>query len=74
MNSTGIKAGDVLRCDVRGGRFWARCSAPMREVDGLGKRITLEPLDPKGRQVLPAQWVTSRQVVGHWRQRTGSEV
>jgi hypothetical protein len=74
VNSTGIRAGDIVRCDVRGGRFWARVSAPMREIDKLGKRITLEPLDPASRQNLPSQWVTSRQVIGHWRERTGSQV
>jgi len=73
MNSTGIKAGDLVRADVRGGRFWARVSAPMREIEGLGKRITLEPLEG-ARGVLPAQWVTSRQVVGHWRERSGSKI
>lgn len=73
MNSTGIKAGDLVRCDVRGGRFWARVSAPMREVEGLGKRITLEALLGH-REHLPAKWVTSRQVIGHWRERRGSQI
>lgn len=73
MNSTGIRAGDIVRCEVRGGRFWARVSAPMRQIDGLGKRITLEPLIGQ-RGNLPATWVTSRQVVGHWRQAKGSEI
>jgi hypothetical protein len=73
MNSTGIRIGDIVRCDVRGGRFWARVSAPMRDIEHLGPRITLEPIDPNARQ-LPAEWVTSRQIVGHWRERRGSKV
>lgn len=73
MDKRSIRAGDIVRADVRGGRFWARVSAPMRNIDGLGERITLEPLEGM-RGVLPAEWVTGRQVVGHWGQRSGSKV
>lgn len=73
MNSASIRSGDIVRCNVRGGHFWAMVSAPMREIEGLGKRITLEPMEGQ-RGVIPAQWVTSRQIVGHWRQAKGSQI
>lgn len=71
MDKRSIRAGDLVRCDVRGGRFWAMVSAPLRNLpDAGGERITIEPLFGS----IPSKWVTSRQVVGHWGKRSGSKV
>lgn len=53
-----VKPDDIVLCDVRGDRFYAR--AVVINADGA---LQIESLT--GRPI-PAMWVGSRQVVGHW--------
>lgn len=64
MTSKSIHEGDIVRCDVRGDRFWARATGEV--ADG---KLPIEALN--GRPI-PALRVTARQIVGHWRMRKGS--
>ena len=66
MTIGSVKENDLVRCDVRGDRFWARVVS--EAVDG---KLPIEALN--GRPI-PALRVTARQVVGHWRMRKGSAV
>jgi hypothetical protein len=66
MSLAGIRGGDVLRCDVRGDRFYALAKA--QAVEG---KVPIESLT--GRPI-PALRVTARQVVGHWRKSKASRV
>lgn len=73
MNTSGIRADDIVYCDVRGDRFMALVDQPMHRDEGLKKRgLTLRPITPGAR--LRYHFVTSRQVVGHWRKAAGTAV
>lgn len=63
MRTQGIKAGDIVHCDVRGQRFYATVSE--RTDEGL-------QLDKLNSQFLPAYVVKPRQVIGHYSKRKGS--
>lgn len=57
MNLAQVKAGDVVKCDVKGRQFYALVDdAP--DADGLAIR-------PLARETW--RHVTARQVVDHWR-------
>jgi hypothetical protein len=62
----GIHENDVVRCNVRGDRFWARAT-------GEAEDGTLPIVSLNGRPI-PTLRVRARQVVGHWRMRKGSAV
>lgn len=64
MKLAGIKGGDVVRCDVRGDRFWA-----LALTVNKGSVVIASLID--GRPI-PALKVSSRQVIGHWSRRAGS--
>jgi hypothetical protein len=66
MSLAGIRAGDVLCCDVRGDRFYAVAKAAATEG-----RVPIASLT--GRPI-PALRVSARQVVGHWRKSKASRV
>lgn len=65
MNLASVKSGDVVRCDVRGDRFWGLVT------DKRPGEVAVE--SATGRPI-PAMTITARQVVGHWRQAKGSAV
>ncbi len=54
--------GDIVRCDVRGQRFWALV---VGKVNGGGGKLMVEPLP--GARPLTYTTITSQQVVGYWR-------
>lgn len=58
MNISTVRAGDLVRCDVRGDQFFAEVTE--RESGEL-------KLAPVGRTFLPAYRVKSRQVIAHYR-------
>ena len=62
MRLTGIKAGDLVECDVRGQRFFARADGP-----GNG-RLAVLPLDHR----VTNRAVSAREVIGHYRKAKGS--
>lgn len=64
MTLGSIRSGDVVRCDVRGDRFFGLVTGP-----ASGGVITVDSLT--GRPI-PAHALKARQVIGHWRQRKGS--
>jgi len=73
MDTSGIKAGDIVKCDVRGQEFFALVSRPIYHNATLAKRVVdVEPLRPGSR--LPSTFVTPRQITDHWRKsrRKGS--
>jgi hypothetical protein len=65
MTIGSVREGDMVRCDVRGDRFWAIVLGDV----GDDKKIPIGPLN--GRPI-PSFRVGARQVVGHWRKRKGS--
>lgn len=64
MRTQGIKAGDIVRCDVRGQLFYA---SVLGNDDGT---LSLSPLTGT---FLPTYNVKARQVVGHYSKRKGSK-
>lgn len=69
MNLASVCAGDIVYCDVRGDRFYARVEQHDRRKGAAPLRI--ESLT--GRPI-PALHVKARQVVGHWRKSKASQV
>lgn len=69
---TGIKADDIVRCDVRGQRFWALVTRPSHEDPVRGRGLTIRALNI--RNELLTEFVTSRQVIGVWRRAKGATV
>lgn len=59
MNLTSVRTGDIVRCDVRGDRFYAT-------VEDARQRGVLAIDSLTGRPI-PTYHVTARQVVAHWR-------
>jgi hypothetical protein len=70
VNLASVKEGDIVRCDVRGDRFYALAQSEV-EHDGTRRGIQVDSLT--GRPI-PARFVTARQVVGHWRKSKASRV
>lgn len=62
MRTTGIKTGDVVECNVRGQRFFAKAQGP-----GNGS-LPIHPLDTR----VTYRTVKAREVVGHYRKAAGS--
>jgi hypothetical protein len=69
MNLSGVKAEDIIYCDVRGDRFYAS----VEERQKQGPRLYLAIKSLTGRPI-PALRVTARQVVAHWRKSKASKV
>lgn len=67
MRTTGIRPGDIVRCDVRGQRFYAHVGQAAHDDYGRGG-IWLDPLP--GLHV-PARRVTARQIIEHYAKRKG---
>lgn len=67
MTIGSVRAGDLIRCDIRGDRFFAIVvTGP-----GADKKVTIESAN--GRPI-PSLVVGARQIVGHWRKRKGSVI
>ncbi len=66
MSLAGVRAGDVLCCDVRGDRFYALAKAAAAEGKVPIASLTGRPI--------PALRVSARQVIGHWRKSKASRV
>ena len=66
MNATGIRAEDIVGCEVRGQKFHALVAKAVHQ-DKVQKRrvLSLKSLTPGGH--LPAYTVTPRQITDHWR-------
>lgn len=64
MNISPIKHGDLVRCNVRGEKFFAEV---IQNQDG---NLTLEPIN---RTFLPAYNVQARQVIAHYRKSKASK-
>lgn len=66
MEASGIRAGDIIKCDVRGYEFLALVSKAVHHNRTLDKRvIEIEPVTPKA--YVPTTFVTPRQITDHWR-------
>ena len=65
MQTQGIKTGDVIRCNVRGDKFYALVRSPVSYNPAMNKRC-LEVTSLTGRPI-PSKFITPRQVIGHWR-------
>jgi hypothetical protein len=73
MRLAGIKAGDVVLCDVRGRRFYAiavvdgdYASAPIvdpQKPHGGGGELAVDPITSG----VTYRRVSARQVIAHWR-------
>jgi hypothetical protein len=66
MTLAGVRRGDIVYCDVRGDRFYARVRDEVAEG-----RLPIESLT--GRPI-PALRVSARQVCGHWRRSKASRI
>lgn len=64
MVLTGVKADDIVRCDVRGYRFFALVTAHHKD-EHRGPGLKVRSLNPS--KTVFASFVTSRQVIGVWR-------
>lgn len=72
MTLKGIKVDDIVRCDVRGWKFLAIVTKASHREEVRGRGIKVRSLSEKVR--IPTEFVTARQVVGHWRKAKGSMV
>jgi len=71
VNVAGVRTDDIVECDVRGQRFFARVEQPVHKDESWGKRVvTVAPLN--GSRSIPTRWATARQIVGHYSKRKGS--
>lgn len=69
MQTTNIKPGDVLDCEVRAQSFFARATSSVASQNDR-RGVHIEPLRPGTH--LPALFVTARQIRGHYTKRKGS--
>lgn len=72
MSTAGIKAEDIVRCDVRGDRFWAIVTKAL-EYDDVMKKKVIRIASLTNRPI-PTQTVTGFQIIGHWRKKAGSKL
>lgn len=68
MNITPIKAGDIVECNVRGTKFFAKAGA-ISEDYGDRKALLVEPITHN----ITYRHATARQVVGHYRKSKASQ-
>lgn len=66
MKTAGIRPDDIVRCDVRGQRFYAKVNRRTDAVDRT-KGFWLDSLD--GGRPLPYRLVTARQIIEHYSKR-----
>lgn len=66
MDTSTVREGDIIRCDVRGDKFYASVRSPVSYNPDLRKRV-LTVTSLTGRPI-PTRFITPRQVIGHWRQ------
>lgn len=64
MQLTGVKADDIVRCDVRGYKFFGLVTEQHRD-EHRGPGLKIRSLNPS--KNVFASFVTSRQVIGIWR-------
>lgn len=64
MSLAGVRAGDIVYCDVRADRFYAVVKCP-----AAAGKVPIESLTARS---IPALRVTARQVIGHWRRSKAS--
>lgn len=70
MNLTPIKAGDIVKADVRGDLFYGLVAEPAAMNEALRRRVlTVSSLT--GRPI-PTRFLTAHQVIGHWRRSARS--
>lgn len=70
MNISDIKPNDIIRCDVRGERFYAIVEKPVKLDKELNRRVMLVS---SLRGSIPARLISARQVVSHWRKSPQSK-
>lgn len=66
MNLASVRAGDIVRADVRGDQFYA-----LAVEDAADGHLPIESLT---RRPIPSHRLTARQVVAHWRKSKQSKV
>lgn len=64
MTLTGIREGDIIRCDIRGDCFYAIVSTPAGDEHLERGSIMVSPIS-NGRG--PVRIVKAREVIDHWR-------
>jgi hypothetical protein len=67
-----IHQGDVIRCNVRGDRFWAEVTQELEFNSTLNKKVIR--ISSLTNRPIPTHMVTAVQIIGHWRKKKGSEV
>lgn len=63
MNITGVRAGDIVECDVRGRRFFALSTGDPQGASGGQRTIPIRPITPG----ISFRVVNAPQVIGHYR-------
>lgn len=72
MKLGGIRPDDIVRCDVRGQRFYGKVNRHTDDMDkasGRARGIWLDSLD--GGRIPPYRFVTARQIIEHYSKRKG---
>lgn len=65
MDTSSIRAGDIVKCNVRGDEFYATVTEPVGYNTQMGKRcLEVESLT---RRPIPTRFLTPRQITDHWR-------
>lgn len=66
MEVSGIRAEDIVECDVRGQKFYAMVTEPVHR-DATTKRrvLAVKPLSPG----VSFYTVTPTQIINHWRKK-----
>lgn len=71
MKTSGIKPDDIVRCDVRGMRFYAKVNRASDDADRAAGRSRGFWLDKINGRALPYSFVTARQIIEHYSKRKG---
>lgn len=64
MKISGVKAGDIVECDVRGRVFLAKVTRPA-DANAGSPGLEVEPIHA----AITYRHVGARQVIGHWARR-----
>jgi hypothetical protein len=67
MQTTGIREGDIVKCDVRGQTFYALVTEESH-IDSMTKRRVLS-IQPLPGSHVSTYSVTPQQIVDHWRKK-----
>ncbi len=66
MEVAGIRAEDIVECDVRGQKFYALVEKPVHKDEATKRRVlTVKPISPG----VSFYTVTPTQVIDHWRKK-----